>query len=185
MITQAPRLTALDPAQASGEAKRLLDAVQGAMGMTPNMTRTMAQSPAVLEGYLGLSSALGHGTLSGKMREQIALAVGEENRCEYCVAAHTAIGQGTGLSESSIHASRGFHADDAQGQAALTFAKRLVETHGAVTDAELSAVRAVGFTEGEVGEIIANVALNVFTNYFNRVARTEVDFPKVALLARA
>ncbi len=86
------RVTAVDPSQTTGKTKELLDTVQASLGLTPNMMRTMAQSPAVLEGYLALNKALGHGTLSAKVREEIALAVGEANRCEYCVSAHTAIG---------------------------------------------------------------------------------------------
>ena len=179
------RLTALDPTQATGKAKKLLDGVQATLGLTPNMMRTMAQSPAVLEGYLGLSGALGHGTLTAKVREQIALAVGEANHCQYCVSAHTAIGQMVGLNAGDILASRQAHGGDAKTTAALTFARLLVQNRGEVTDAEISAVRAAGYTEGEVGEIVANVALNLFTNYFNHVAGTEVDFPKVELLAKA
>lgn len=179
------RLTALDPAQAAGKAKELLDAVQASLGLTPNLTRTMAQSPAVLEGYLGLSGALGHGTLTAKVREQIALAVSETNHCQYCVSAHTAIGKMVGLNAEDILASRTAQSSDPKTTAALTFAHLLVEKRGEVTDAEVSAVRTAGYTEGEVAEIVANVALNVFTNYFNNVAGTEVDFPKVEMLAKA
>ena len=179
------RLTALDPAQATGKAKELLDAVQASLGLTPNMTRTMAQSAAVLEGYLGLSGALGHGTLTAKVRERIALAVGEANGCQYCVSAHTAIGKMVGLSTNDILASRQAHGDDAKTTAALTFAHLLVQKRGEVTDAEVSAVRTAGYSEGEIGEIVANVALNLFTNYFNHVAGTEIDFPTVELLAKA
>lgn len=179
------RLTALDPAQATGKAKELLDAVQASLGLTPNLTRTMAQSPAVLEGYLGLSGALGHGTLAAKVREQIALAVSEANHCQYCVSAHTAIGKMVGLNAEDILASRTAQSSDPKTTAALTFAHPLVEKRGEVTDAEVGAVRTAGYTEGEVAEIVANVALNVFTNYFNNVAGTEMDFPKVEMLAKA
>jgi len=179
------RLTALDPAQATGKAKELLDGVQASLGLTPNLMRTMAQSPAVLEGYLSLSGALGHGTLPAKVREQISLAVGEANHCQYCVSAHTAIGKMVGLNADDILSSRNAQGSDPKATAALTFAHLLVQNRGEATDAEISAVRAAGYTEGEVAEIVANVALNLFTNYFNHVARTEVDFPKVELLAKA
>ncbi len=179
------RLTALDPAQATGKAKELLDAVQATLGLTPDMTRTMAQSPAVLQGCLGLSGALGHGTLTAKVREQIALTVGEAGHCQYCVSAHTAIGQMVGLNAGDILASREAHGNDAKTTAALMFASLLVQSRGQVTDAEVNAVRAAGYTEGEAGEIVANVTLNLFTSYFNHVAQTEADFPKVELLAKA
>lgn len=179
------RLTALDPALATGKAKELLDVVQASLGLTPNMTRTMAQSPAVLEGYLSLSGALGRGNITAKVREQIALAVGEANHCQYCVSAHTAIGKRVGLSLDDILASRDAHGADPKTTAALTFARLLVQNRGEVTDAEFNAVQMAGYTEGEIGEIVANVALNLFTNYFNHVAGTEVDFPKVELFAKA
>ena len=178
------RLTAIDPAQAQGTAKDLLDAVQGKLGITPNMMRTMAQSPAVLEGYLSFSGALAKGTLSAALRAQIALAVAEQNGCNYCLAAHSALGKMAKLDDESILASRQGNAADPKAQAALQFAHTLIATHGAVSEADVAQARAAGFTEGEIGEIIANVALNIFTNYFNTAAQTDIDFPKVQLLAR-
>ncbi len=92
-----PRLNAVDPARATGKAKDFLDAVKAKLGLTPNMMRTMAGSPAVLEGYLSFGTALGGGSLPPGLREQIALAVAEANRCDYCLSAHTALGRLAGL----------------------------------------------------------------------------------------
>ena len=100
------RFNQIAPEIATGKVKELLDAVKGKLGFVPNLTRVMANAPAVLEGYLGLSGALGKGNLSAKTREQIALAVGQANECDYCLAAHSAIGKMVGLSPDQIRDSR-------------------------------------------------------------------------------
>lgn len=173
------RLIAVDPAKATGKAKELLDVVKAKIGMTPNMMRTMANSPAVLEGYLGFSAALAGGSLNPKLREQIALAVAESNSCEYCLSAHTAIGKMVGLGEIEITESRKAASNDPRVNAALKFARIVVARRGEVTDDDLGYIRQAGYSDGEIAEIIANVVLNIFTNYFNHIAQTEVDFPKV------
>jgi uncharacterized peroxidase-related enzyme len=175
------RLKAIQPETATGRARELLDAVQAELKITPNMTRVMANSPAVLSGYLSFSGALGGGTLDAKLREQIALEVGEQNACQYCVSAHTAIGKMTGLTDSEIESAREARSAVAKNEAALQFARTIVAKQGRIADADLSAARSAGFTDGEVAEIIAHVALNIFTNYFNNAAGVEVDFPKIAL----
>lgn len=163
----------------SVRVKPLFDAVQRALGSVPNMMRTMAQGPAVLEGYLSLSGALAKGTLGAKASEQIALLTAEQNGCAYCASAHTALGKLHGLSEADIEAAREGRAVTARTQAALTLAQSVIETRGHIDDATLRAARESGLSDGEIGEVVAHVALNVFTNYFNSVAATEVDFPAV------
>lgn len=175
------RIQPVNYEESTGKTKELLDAVKSKLGFAPNMMKTMAQSPAVLDAYLKFSDALAHGTLNGKIREQIALATAEINHCGYCASAHTAIGKMVGLSEDAILSARQANSTDAKTDAALKFARSVVISRGQPSDADLQAVRAAGFTDGEVGEIIANVALNVFTNYINETAQTEVDFPKVEL----
>jgi uncharacterized peroxidase-related enzyme len=175
------RLNVIQTDKATGQAKELLEAVQAKLSITPNMTRVMANSPAVLEGYLSFSGALAGGSLSPRLREQIALEVGEQNGCEYCVSAHTAIGKMTGLSSVEIEAAREGKADQPKSTAALTFAHEIVARQGRATQADVDAVRRAGFTDGEIAEIIAHVALNIFTNYFNNTAAVEVDFPKIPL----
>ncbi len=175
------RLAAIDPGQATGKAKELLDGIQSNFGMTPNLMTTMAQSPAVLEGYLNLSGSLRGGTLGARLQEQIAIAVAEVNSCQYCLSAHTAIGKIVGLSESELVAARRSASSDPKTEAALRFAQSIVVTRGNVTDLEVNRVKEAGYTEGEIAEIVANVAANIFTNYFNHVAQTEVDFPKIEL----
>jgi uncharacterized peroxidase-related enzyme len=174
------RLHAIDPSTATGKAKELLDAVKGKLGIVPNMTRVMANSPAVLQSYLGFSGALAGGLLDAKTREQLALLVGQENHCNYCLSAHTAIGKMVGLNHDQIVASREGDGSSPKTTAALTFAKRVLEAKGRVSEGDLAAVREAGFSDGEISEIIAHVALNVFTNYFNIAADVDIDFPKVS-----
>jgi uncharacterized peroxidase-related enzyme len=175
------RLPAIQTESASPKAKELLEAVQAKLKITPNMTRVMANSPAVLQAYLSFSGALAGGALDPKLREEIALEVGEQNACQYCVSAHTAIGKMTGLTDSEIASAREARSQQTKNAAALKFAREIVAKKGQATDADVQAVRAAGFSDGEIAEIISHVALNIFTNYFNNTTAVEVDFPKIAL----
>ena len=175
------RISAVDPATATGKTKQLLDAVQGKLGRIPNLMRTLAHAPAALEAYLNFNGGLASGVLDPQFREQIALAVAQANSCEYCLAAHTAIGAITGLSPEDIAASRDAQSANAKRNAGLRFAKTVVVERGQVSDSELAQVRAAGYSDAEIAEIIGHVAINVFTNYFNQVAQTEVDFPRVSV----
>ncbi|PQO46868.1 carboxymuconolactone decarboxylase family protein [Blastopirellula marina] len=177
------RLIAIAPESAQGQAKRLLDGVQSKLGMTPNLMRTMASSPAVLEGYLALSGALTHGKLSAKVREQLSLTVAEANGCDYCLAAHSTIGKMSGLTAEQIADSRRGESVDAKTDSLLHFARQVIDSRGKVSDADVYAVRDAGYSDAEIGEIVAAVALNIFTNYFNNVAETEIDFPLAPVLA--
>lgn len=162
---------------ADADTKALLGAVEKKMGTVPNIIATMAQSPAVANAYLGFSQALSQGKLPAQLREQIALAVGEANSCGYCLAAHTALGKRAGLEDEAMVAARRGTSSDGSEHVALEFAQAMVRDRGQVTDQALGKLRAAGFEDGAICEIIANVALNLFTNYFNHVAGTEVDFP--------
>ncbi|MBY0506815.1 MAG: carboxymuconolactone decarboxylase family protein [Bryobacteraceae bacterium] len=175
------RLTSVNPAEATGKAKQLLDGVQAKLGMTPNLMKTLATAPAALEAYLSFSGALGTGTLDAKLREQIALTVAQANACEYCLSAHSTIGKMVGLKPEEIAASRQAHSSDPKREAGLKFAQTVVVARGEVSDDALTLVRGAGYSDGEITEIVANVAINIFTNYFNHVARTDVDFPRVAV----
>lgn len=179
------RLNPVNPETATGKAKELLDEAQKKLGGVPNLLKTFANSPAVLEAYLGFSGALAHGKLRAKVREQIALTVGQANDCDYCLSAHSAFARSAGLNDAQIEAARRGTSDDGKTQAALRFASDIVDKQGFVTDDDLAAVRDAGYGDGEIAEIVAAVALNIFTNYFNHVADTEVDFPKVAPLEGA
>lgn len=173
------RLTALDPSAAQGKAHDLLAGVQKTLGMTPNMMRTMAHSPAVLDAYLAFNSTLAKGMLNGKTREQLALAIAETNDCGYCASAHTALGKMAGLTAAQAADALHGRGLDTKSTAAIALARQIINDRGAVSDEDLAAARAAGLSDGEIAEVAAHVALNIFTNYFNRLASTEIDFPIV------
>ncbi len=173
------RIAPVDAAKADAAVQATLSTVQARIGMVPNLFATFAQSPAVLTGYLGLSDALGHGLLSAGQREIVALAVAQVNECHYCLSAHTLMGKGAGLSPSAIHKAREGVADTEIDNAVAVFARRVVETRGKVSDADLATARKAGLDDAHLIEVIANVAINILTNYTNNVADTDVDFPKV------
>jgi uncharacterized peroxidase-related enzyme len=173
------RIPPVDRDTTNDSVRKNFDALQKQLGTVPNMMRAMAQSPAVLEGYLGFGAALRRGRLPAALQEQIALAVAESNSCDYCLSAHTALGRGAGLSDDQLIASREARASDSKAAAALQFARAVVERRGDVRDQDVASVRTAGYNDGDIAEIIAHVALNVFTNYFNRAAHTEIDFPLV------
>ena len=176
------RIPAINPDQATGQAATLLQGVERQLGFTPNVLRTMANSPIVLQGYLDFSRALTQGNLSSTFREQIALAVSEANNCQYCLATHSAIGRSVGLSEEVIGDSRRGDSLDPKKATVLAFARKVLETRGLVSDEDLAKLRKVGFSHGDIVELIANISLTVFTNYFNHLAETEIDFPPVDAL---
>ena len=165
-------------------ARPLLEAVNKQLGSMPNLFRIVANSPAALEGYLGLNGALGKGKLPAAVREGIALAVAQANGCGYCLAAHTFLGTNlVKLSEAEVAMNRKGGSGNAKVAAAIGFALSVTKNRGMVSDAELSAVRAAGYSDAELVEIVAHVALNTLTNYINEVFGTEVDFPVVAVNA--
>ncbi len=175
------RIPALDPATAPAAIAQTLNAVKAKLGLVPNLIKTMARAPSVLNSYLAFSGAVGEGRLPAMLRERIALVTAQTNGCDYCASAHQALGKMAGLSADEI--TRGFAGDsaDPKAKAALTFAKAVLAKRGQVSDAELAAVKAAGYSEDEVLEIVANVVLNIFTNYVNNVADTDIDFPRVSL----
>ncbi len=177
------RIERLSEADAPQKTQDLLTAVKKQMGGVPNIIATLAQSSAALGGYLGFAGALGGGTLSARFREQIALAVAGANRCDYCASAHTALGGMQGLEAEELDRNLKGWSSDAKVDAALRFASRIVSLRGNVTDEDLAAVRNAGLTEEEIVEIVANTVLNIFTNYFNHIAGTEIDFPVVSTAA--
>ena len=166
----------------NSKTRELWDTVQKQMGMVPNMVATMAQSSAVVKAYLDGIQDLNGGSLPNALRQQISLTVSEANQCDYCVSAHTFFGDKAGLSESDLLDARHGTSSNRKTNAALTFARKIIEDRGHVNDEDFEQVRRAGFSDGEIAEIVANVCLTTFTNYFNQVAATEVDFPYVPLL---
>jgi uncharacterized peroxidase-related enzyme len=174
------RLKMIDRNQASGKAKELLDKINAQFGMTPNLMRGLANSPAVLDSYVNFYTALASGALDAKLHDQIAIVVAEANGCEYCLSAHTALGKKAGLTAGQLLAARETETGDHRVDLVLKLARNVVVQRGRIPAEELEAVRQAGYSDEEIVEIIGHVAVNVFTNYFNNINQTEVDFPKVA-----
>ncbi len=162
-----------------------LRAVEKQLGSVPNMFRLIANSPAALDGYLGLNGALGHGTLDAKTRERIAIAVAQYNQCSYCLSAHSYLGKNMAkLDDAELAANREGGSRDPKADAALRFATKLVHQRGRVGEGEVQALIQAGYDHGQIVEIIAHVALNTLTNYVNEALATEIDFPLVDANAR-
>ena len=179
------RVPVIEPNTATGEARQLLDAVQAQLGVTPNFIRVLANSPKALQGFLGLYGALGSAQVDKPTQERIALAIAEGNGCQYCVSAHTAIGRHAGLSKEEMALNRRGSSGDVKAAATVAFAKALNDNLGEITTEEFGAARKAGLSDGELVEVIAVVALNIFTNILGKATRVEIDFPKVDLLDTA
>jgi len=165
-------------------AKPLLEAVNKQLGFVPNLFRVVANSPAALEGYLGMSGALAKGRLPAQTRERIALAVAQINGCDYCLSAHSELGKSFAkLSEAEIAANRQGGSLDPKADAAVRFSAKVARERGHISDADVQAVRMAGYDDAQIVEIVQHVALNTWTNYLNEVAKTEIDFPVAQALA--
>jgi len=175
----------IEPAEATGQTKQLFDALQRNLGMVPNLAKQLANSPAVLKAYLNWGATLSEGVLPAQLREQIAVAVASANGCDYCLSAHTVLGSLTGLKPEQLEAAQSGEASDARSAAALRFAVKVVAERGHIKADEIDNLRSAGLTDAEIVEIVAVVAVNIFTNYFNHIAGTEIDFPVVHATASA
>ncbi|GAA2693159.1 carboxymuconolactone decarboxylase family protein [Streptomyces lunalinharesii] len=174
----------VEPATATGKAAELLADVQKTLGLTPNMTKAMANSPALLQGYLALSGALSGGALPAPVRERLAVATAEHNGCEYCLSAHTYIGANLAKVDApELEAARDAKSSDPRIQALLTLSDAIARGRGQVDDTVLQAARDAGATDEEIGEVVGHLALNVLTNYFNTLAKVDNDWPVVPLRA--
>ena len=181
-MSRLPIPASIDAAPAASRA--LLEGVKKQLGVVPNMFRLVSNSPAALASYLGLSAALNKGTLPAATRERIALAVAEINGCNYCLSAHTYLGKNLAkLDDAEITANRNGASNDPKADAAVRFAVKVVREHGHVGEEDLRAVKAAGYDDAQVIEIVLHVALNTWTNYINEVAKTDIDFPVVTARA--
>ncbi|MFA7320019.1 MAG: peroxidase-related enzyme [Dokdonella sp.] len=175
------RVPLIDRNATSAERKQTLDAIHAAFGATPAMFRAVANSPAALNSMWGSFAALGDGAIGARLGEQIAVAIANRNACNYCLAAHTALGMKAGMSAEVMAAAQAGESSEPKTRAALQFALKLVEQRGQVEAADVENVRKAGFNDEEIVEILAHVALNLFTNYVNIALDVPVDFPTVRL----
>ncbi len=171
------RINQVSDAEAGQDAAALFTAIKGKVGMVPNLYRVAANRPAVLAGLLGLNEALSGGAFDARTREAIALAVAGANSCDYCASAHSAISAGLRVAPAEIDAHLEGRASEPRLAAILKLAVAIVAARGLVSDIELEAARAAGLSEGDIVETVAQVVANIFTNYLNHVAETDIDFP--------
>ena len=177
-MSRIPTPATIDDAPAA--SRPLLEAVKKQLGVAPNLFRLVANNPAALEGYLGLSGALGKGALPAPTRERIALTVAEINGCSYCLSAHTYLGKNLAkLHDAEITANRRGASNDPKADAAVRFAAKVVHERGHVSEDDVRAVKFAGYDDAQLIEIVLHVALNTWTNYINEVTKTDVDFPVI------
>ena len=179
-----PRLRALDPGEATGKAKELLEQVQSTLGMTPNFPSCHGPFAGPARGVPRLQQC----AWSRRTTRYIARANRSDRRRDSTGAPtawlpHTAVGKMVGLSEEDTLDSRRGVSPSSKIEAALQFSRKLVKTRGRVVDEDVIRIRRAGYGDAEIAEMVANVALNTFDNYFNLVAETVVDFPKVPALS--
>jgi uncharacterized peroxidase-related enzyme len=177
-----PLITTETADQAQNE---LLTETKRQLGRVPNLYATLANSPAALRGYLALRDALTEGVLTTKQREQLALLVAEENGCDYCVAAHTMRGSHLlKMTDDELLQTRQGTDDEAHTDAILRVAGSAVRTRGRIDDHLLDGARRAGVTDAELAEIVAHIALNTLSNYFNHLAQPVLDFPAAPTLVQ-
>lgn len=179
------RINLAVPAQTSGPIRSQLDEINSAFGVVPNMFRAVGNSEAALASMWGSFGALGSGRVSARLGEEIAVAIANYNKCEYCLAAHTVLGQKAGATATEMSAAQEGRSSIPQSQAALTFALDVVANRGQVETSSVQSLRDAGFDDGEIVEIVAHIALNLFTNYINVALDVPVDFPSVKLKSAA
>jgi uncharacterized peroxidase-related enzyme len=178
-MSRIPTPATIDDAPAA--SRPFLEAIKKQLGSAPNLFRIVSNSPAALEGYVGLMGALGKGTLPAATRERIALAIAEINGCSYCLSAHSYLGKNLAkLDEAEMLANRAGGSNDPKADAAVRFAAKVAAQRGHVSEDDFRAVKLAGYDDAQVIEIVLHVALNTWTNYINEVAKTDIDFPVVA-----
>ena len=176
-----PRLPLLSLETAPSGSQPALAQIASVFGGIPNMFRTAANSPAALASLWGSFAALGGGTLPPALRELIAVAVADRNACHYCLAAHTALGHKAGISHEDLADAQLGRSGDPRTAAALAFVLKVVDQRAAIDGGDVDALRGAGFDDEAIVEILAVIALNIFTNYLNVAFDVPVDFPQVKL----
>ncbi len=179
------RITLIDPTNATGAVGEHLAQIKSAFGIVPNMFKAVANSPAALASLWGSFGALGSGRIGAKLGEQIAVAIADRNDCRYCLAAHTGLGRKAGASAQEMAEAQAGRSSDPRTAAALAFAIKVVDSRAGIAASDVEALRMAGFDDGEIVEIMAHVALNLFTNYVNLALDVPVDFPGVKLTRSA
>ncbi len=170
-----PRLSLVDPANDTGPGADLLNGPLKDKQI--NIFKGLAVNPAVFKAFLAYMQSIKSGELTDQEHEVIALIASEKNRCDYCTAAHTQIAKGTGLDEKEILNIRRGESSDARQQALIEFVVAVLDSQGFVSDDQIEEFRKAGFTDAAVIEVIAGLSVITFTNLYNHINETEIDFP--------
>jgi uncharacterized peroxidase-related enzyme len=166
--------------EAPAASRVMLRTVEVRFGRVPNMALLLSASPAALQGYLALLTTLDGGALGVQTAERIALAVAEANGCQYGLSLHTWCARnGIGLDDAEITANRSGASNDPQADVAVCFAAKLARTQGAVGDDDLRALKAAGYDDGQVIEIVLHAGLNTLAGFINKVFQPDIDFPLI------
>lgn len=177
MSATGPRLNSIEPDAATGKVAAMYGQVKSNMGMIPNLFKGLANSPQALEAYLTLDKLIGEGSLSPAEQQLVRMVTSVRNECTYCVAAHTMGLKGAGLSDSQILEVRRGRSDDAKLQALIDFTLKVMDTKGFVSDEDLAAVRAAGYTDANIADVMVVITQKTLSNYFNHVHDTVLDLP--------
>lgn len=179
-----PRIEPTTIENAPQSTKSTLEQIKNNLGMLPNIVGTFGKSPAALNGYLKFKEALSTGTLGDKFGESIAIAVAKKSQCDYCTAAHNAMGKKAGISDEERELNRNGKSNDPKVQAGIDLALAVVEDRGFISDDAFEAAKSK-LSEEEILEVVAITVFNLYTNYMNHVIETKVDFPEVQTTASA
>lgn len=171
-------LSVLKKEQASAESKQLFEGIEKAAGMLPNIYAVIGNSANALGSYLAFSAAQRNGSFSAKEREAVFLAVSEENGCNYCTAAHTAIATMNGFSEEETIQLRAGVSSNSKLNVLTNLARSLIVNRGRAEENIIQAFYEAGYDEKALVDLVALVVDKTFTNYIGRLAKPEIDFPK-------
>lgn len=175
------RLDNVNPENIPSDSKNTLDVFSKNIGFTPNMMVAFAQSPIAFNAWATLLGSLSK-ALDVKTRDSIGLVVSEVNGCNYCLTVHSFTAQHMAkLSPEEIILARKGYSEDGKRNAAIQFAKKVIQNRGKIEDTDFKIVKEAGYTDANIMEIVSLVAMYSLTNFFNNVFDPERDFPEVQL----
>jgi alkylhydroperoxidase/carboxymuconolactone decarboxylase family protein YurZ len=170
----------VDTSKLTGKGQELLAGMEKATGMVPNVLKQMANSPAALEAFLASRDILAKGQLDPKMRLLIGILIAETYSCQYLLSARVAQAKSAGMTDEEIKSGKEQSSKDPKFDRGLQFVRNLILRHGELPASEMAELKAAGFSEGEIVELIAQTASDMQVYYLIQIANPEVDFPSVA-----
>lgn len=177
------KMKALNKDEVSRDSQVIYDELNDKAGMVANVYKVAANSPQALKGIIDLTKTLNRGQFSKQEIQAIDLVIAEVSDCDYCRAAHTDIGKQVGWTEEETQQLRtGSFNKDEKIDALVKLSREIVKTNGNPDESTIQAFADVGYTHEHLAELIGWVAVNIFTNYTNHIAGTEIDFPEAQSL---